>query len=110
MLDSLPGAMDASDAGFDLRIPLRRPAQADAVRQVGQTYELSSSYRTLGAGTDSSSSTSSGRTVMIERVLAVRVTRVELEYDLPRRRQGQERHVAAAGSRVQAARRFALDC
>jgi len=65
------------------------PALAEPKLRAGQTYELLSSYRTFAGGDDSSSSTSSGRTLTVERVLAIRDDGVELEYDLPDSAAGQ---------------------
>lgn len=54
----------------------------DAV--AGDTFELSQSYDTSSSGSNGSSSSSHGRTAILERVLAVGPEGVELEYDLPR--------------------------
>lgn len=50
---------------------------------VGEEYEITKTYQTSEQGTDGSSGSSSGREVLLERVLGVRQGGLELEFDLP---------------------------
>lgn len=57
----------------------------------GDQYELTLTYETTDEDSEGSSATSSGRTVLIERVIAVRDDGFELEYDLPQDAISQDR-------------------
>lgn len=50
---------------------------------VGEEYEITKTYQTSEQGTDGSSGSSSGREVLLERVIGVRQGGLELEFDLP---------------------------
>lgn len=60
--------------------------------QVGTEYEISKSYETSQqTGDGSSSGSSNGRDVILERVISVRETGSELEYDLPKDATAEDR-------------------
>lgn len=50
---------------------------------VGDEFEISRSYHTSGKSSDGSSGSSNGRDTVVERVIAVRDSGLELEYDFP---------------------------
>src|SRR5688500_6405172 len=52
--------------------------------KVGEEYEISKRYETSEQTSDGSSGSSSGRDVILERVIGVREGGLELEYDLPK--------------------------
>ena len=62
--------------------------------RVGAEYEITKSYQTSQKGSDGSSGSSSGRNVVIERVLAARDDGLELEYDLPKDASAEERRAS----------------
>lgn len=57
--------------------------QSQAAPVIGQTYEIIESYTTTTRASDGSSGSSRGQETVRERVIAVRDSGVELEYDLP---------------------------
>lgn len=57
----------------------------------GEQHEIVVSYQTSQKGSDGSSSSSSGRDTMLERVIAVSDRGVELEFDLPRDATAEDR-------------------
>lgn len=68
-----------------LLVPIQIRAEAvQASPQVGEEYEISRSYETSQEASDGSSGSSSGRDTILERVIAVRETGLELEYDFPK--------------------------
>ncbi|MEE9433641.1 MAG: hypothetical protein V3V15_05335 [Sphingorhabdus sp.] len=66
---------------------LTSPASAGQKQQkdqAGDIYEISSRYKTSSESGGGSTGSSSGRTILIERVLEVREDGLKLEYDLPK--------------------------
>lgn len=66
-------------------------SQTAAIRAAGETYEITKSYNTSRQTSDGSSSRSSGRDTILERVIAVRDGGVELQYDLSKEAKPEER-------------------
>lgn len=59
--------------------------------KVGEEYEISKRYETSEETSDGSSGSSSGRDVILERVIGVRDGGLELEYDLPKAATAEDR-------------------
>lgn len=55
----------------------------EAAPIVGEEYEITKTYQTSERGSDGSSGSSSGRDVLVERVISVRQVGLDLEFDLP---------------------------
>jgi len=66
-------------------------SQTASMLAAGETYELTKSYNTSRQTGDGSSSRSNGRDTLLERVVAVRDTGVELQYDLNKDVKPEER-------------------
>lgn len=58
-------------------------AESQSVPVVGERHEIILSYETSNQSSDGSSGSSSGRDAMLERVITVRDSGLELEFDLP---------------------------
>jgi len=69
-----------------LLLPMRHAfaESPQPVSKVGEEYEISNSYETSEQGSDGSSSSSSGRDKILERVIEVRGDGLVLEYDFPK--------------------------
>jgi len=59
--------------------------------KIGEEYEISKRYETSEQTSDGSSGSSSGRDVLLERVIGVRDGGLELEYDLPNDAKAEDR-------------------
>lgn len=59
--------------------------------RVGNTYEITHSRVSAERGSDGSSSSSTDRDTLVERVIGVRGAALELEYDLPQTATAQDR-------------------
>ncbi|MEG3181659.1 hypothetical protein [Sphingomonas sp. LT1P40] len=75
----------AKKAGTAMMVLLSLPPAfaSPSGQEAGDTYELTHSYRTTSQASDKSSGSSNGSTSIFERVIAIRDSGVELEYDLP---------------------------
>jgi hypothetical protein len=68
-----------------------RSASPQSALRVGEEYEISKRYETSEQTSDGSSGSSSGRDVILERVIGVREGGLELEYDLPKDATAEDR-------------------
>jgi hypothetical protein len=59
--------------------------------KVGEEHEITRSYETSSQGSDGSTSSSSGHTAILERVVRVNESGLELEYDLPKEATAEDR-------------------
>ncbi len=70
-------------AGLLALCPAALPAQVN-LPKAGEEWEITSSYETSQKTSDDSSSSSSGRDTLLERVISVGADGLELEYDFPK--------------------------
>lgn len=82
-------AIVAAASVFPIREVRAQPSSSFPA--IGEEYEISRSYETSHRGSNGSSGNSRGRNAILERVIGVRETGVELEYDLPRDATPQDR-------------------
>lgn len=66
-------------------------AQPTLPTPLGEEYEITLSYETSGSDSDGGSSSTSGHDRILERVIAVGETGLQLEYDLPKDATAEER-------------------
>lgn len=86
-----PIVVTAAAAAFLLPLVGVRAEPPTTVPKVGEAYEISQSYESSRRSTTGSSGNSRGRTVLVERVVGVRETGLELVYDLPEAATAEER-------------------